>query len=170
MSSSHGSSHEQQLVISLQAIKMTCQCTRIMQTNLVNVSLITNINKSLKMLLDINLTYKFYTTCTDFYSTIMDSMILQWTIPTWQHQVWSLESRSSPFTTILSYILFNQLQAYYLTPEMLQLLANQMLHVLLPSQNDSNYSEHVLHTRSPLIISTSTTAKKLWNTKDSVTV
>ena len=39
---------------------------------------------------------------------------------------------------------------------MLQLLVYQMLHVLLPSQNNRNYSEHVLRTHSPLKISTST--------------
>ena len=29
---------------------------------------------------------------------------------------------------------------------MLQLLANQMIHILLPSENDRSYSEHVPHT------------------------
>ena len=34
--------------------------------NLVNVSLLTNINKSLEILLDSNLTSKFYTMCAHF--------------------------------------------------------------------------------------------------------
>ena len=45
----------------------------------------------------------------------------------------------------------------YLTPEMLQLLANQMLYMYATTTlNDRNYSEHVLHTHSPLITSINT--------------
>ena len=45
----------------------------------------------------------------------------------------------------------------YLTPEILQLLANQMLYMYATTVlNDRNYSEHVLHTHSPLIISINT--------------
>ena len=45
----------------------------------------------------------------------------------------------------------------YLTPEMLQLLANQMLYMYATTVlNDRNYSEHMLHTHSPLIISINT--------------
>ena len=40
----------------LMSIKMTCQCIRITEAILVNVSLVTNINNSLKILLDVNLT------------------------------------------------------------------------------------------------------------------
>ena len=60
-------------------------------------------------------------------------MILQWTIPTWQCYVWSLGSESSSFTTITVSPLIQSGVGILLTPEMLQQLANQMLHVLLPS-------------------------------------
>ena len=40
----------------LMSIKMSYQCIRITKAILVNVSLVTNINNSLKILLDVNLT------------------------------------------------------------------------------------------------------------------
>ena len=57
------------LLVILYAIKMACQCTRITQANLVNGSLVTIINNSLKMLLNTqNLLKGFiYVVCMHFY-------------------------------------------------------------------------------------------------------
>ena len=52
-------------------IEMTCQCMRIMWASLINVSLITNINKSLKTLLNINLTV--HASINGFNDTSMDN-------------------------------------------------------------------------------------------------
>ena len=51
----------------LHVTEMTRQYMKMMQANLVTVSLITNINKSLKTLLGANLTQKFCTIHTRFY-------------------------------------------------------------------------------------------------------
>ena len=52
---------------------MTFQCARIMQVNLVNVSFLTSINKSLEMFLDTNLTLKVL--CNAYMLLLMDNSV-----------------------------------------------------------------------------------------------
>ena len=107
---------------------------------------IMSINMSIETVFNIDLTCKFCAKHTQFLlvNNLMDnSNIVRL----------SMESRKQIITlcNVLSYPLFNH---QWHTPETL-LLANQMFHVLLISQNNRNYSKHMLHTHSSCVISAS---------------
>ena len=100
-------------------IEMTHKCTRIMQTNLVNVSLVTNINRSLKMLLNTNLTAECVRTFINgFDDTLVDN---------YNKVTLSMEPRKQMVTLNNNHYCLICRHINYMTPEVLQLLANQML-------------------------------------------
>ena len=97
----------------LRVIKMTYQSTRIIQANLVHY-------KHKQKPQDVAL-HKPYLKVLyhNYVLLLMDLMIIL--------------MDNFNMAQVLSHFLCNQLWAYYMTPEMLQLLANQIFQVLLPS-------------------------------------
>ena len=119
----------------LHVIKMTYQCTRIMQVNLVNESVIVNIHCKQEpqnvALPKPYLKVLYHNQLCAFINGLDDNFDGQFQHGNAKHGTQKADHH--PSQQVLSNFLFNQLWAYYLTPEKLQLLANQIFQVLVLS-------------------------------------
>ena len=87
---------------------------------------------------------------------IMDSMIIHRIISKWWCLVWSVESRTSPFTMITISPLIQSAVDILFNSKNAATASKPNAVCVTTVLNYRNYCEHVLHTHSPLIISTST--------------